>query len=415
MAMKRRDSSRGAGKRRVNRREFMTAASATAFSVTLMKPELVRGTAANSKIKLAMIGCGGRGAWITDLFLKHGGYELVGGHDYFQERLDNLGSKFNVPASRLFAGLSGYKRLLDLKPEAVAIESPPYFHPEQTKAATDAGTHIYLAKPAAVDVWGCGVIDECAKKSSADKRAFLVDFQTRTDPLYQEAVRRSQAGEIGRIVCGESTYIAGSPFGRVGELLRASPHNPEVRLRAWGLDRELSGDIITEQNIHTLDVATWMLDAAPLRAYGTGGRRGRDVGTCWDHFSVIFWFPNDVLVTFASKQFGHGWDDIMCRMYGTEGTVDTHYSGAVSIKGKKPYEGGVAENMYREGAVRNISTFYDDVTKGRFENPTAAPSVRSNLTTILGRMAAYERREVGWEEMMKSGEKWEADLKGLKD
>jgi predicted dehydrogenase len=393
----------------------MTAAGATAFSFTLLEPRHVRGTAANSKIKLGMIGCGGRGAWITDLFLKHGGYEIVGAHDYFQDRLDSFGKRFNVSADRMFAGLSGYKRVMDLKPEAVAIESPPYFHPEQTQAATDAGAHIYLAKPAAVDVWGCGVIDACAKKSKANKRAFLVDFQTRTDPFYQEAIRRTQAGEIGRIVCGESTYIAGSPFERVGEQLRASPDDPEVRLRAWGLDRVLSGDIITEQNIHTLDVATWVLDAAPVRAYGTGGRGGRDVGTCWDHFSVIFWFPKDVLVTFASKQFGHGWDDIMCRMYGTDGTVDTHYSGQVSIKGKKPYTGGVAENMYREGAVRNIATFYDDVTQGRFENPTAAPSIRSNLTTILGRMAAYNRREVTWDEMMKSGERWEADLKGLKD
>ena len=70
--------------------------------------------------------------------------------------------------------------------------------------------------------------------------------------------------------------------------------------------------------------------------------------------------------------------------------------------------------MYEEGAVSNIATFYDDVTQSRFSNPTTAPSVRSNLTTILGRTAAYEHAEVTWEELMKSKERLDPKLHGLK-
>jgi predicted dehydrogenase len=296
----------------------------------------------------------------------------------------------------------------------MVIESPPYFHPEQAAAAVESGVHVFLAKPIAVDVPGCRSVETSGKKATEKKLCFLVDFQTRTDPLYQEAVTRAQRGDIGRIVCGEATYIANIPWERQIPLLEADPTDPERQLRAWGLSRALSGDVITEQNIHSIDVATWILDQAPVRAWGTGGQKGRTAGDCWDHFSVIFTFPKDVIVSFCSKQFGAGWDDILCRMYGTEGTIDTHYFGDVSIQGKFPYNGGKTQDLYRSGAVRNIATFYESLTRGDYSNPTVAPSVRSNLTTILGRTAAYRRQEVTWNEMMKSTERFEPNLKGLK-
>jgi predicted dehydrogenase len=392
----------------------MAGAGSAALSFTVMKPELVRGTQANSKITLGMLGCGGRGTWIADLFLKHGGYQITAAMDYFADRVNAFGDKFNVEPARRYTGLMGYRRLLEKKVDAVVIESPPYFHPEQAAAGVEAGAHVYLAKPIAVDVPGCRTVEESGKKATEKKLCFLVDFQTRTDPLYQEAVGRAQKGDIGKIVCGEATYIADIPWKQQIPELEADPTNPERQLRAWGLIRALSGDVITEQNIHSIDVATWILDAHPLRAYGTGGQKGRTVGDCWDHFSVIFTFPDEVIVSFCSKQLGAGWDDILCRMYGTEGTIDTHYFADVSIRGKVPFPGGKVDNLYPNGAIRNIAAFYENVTKGEFSNPTVAPSVRSNLTTILGRTAAYRHAEVTWEEMAKSTERFEPKLHGAK-
>jgi predicted dehydrogenase len=380
-----------------------------------MRPELVRGSQANSKISLGLLGCGGRGTWIADLFRKHGGYEIAAAMDYFPDRVNAFGEKFNLPPTRRYTGLMGYRRLLESKVDAVAIESPPYFHPEQAAAAVDAGVHVYLAKPMGVDVPACRSIEASARKAAEKKLAYLIDFQTRTDPFFQEAVRRVQAGDIGRIINGEATYIAGSPWLRHLEELKLNPADPERRLRGWGMSRALSGDIITEQNIHSIDVMTWILDQHPLRALGTGGLKSRNLGDCWDHFSVIFWFPEDVIVTFSSKQYGTGWDDILCRMYGTAGTVDTHYAGEVSIKGATPYAGGRDGTLYMTGAIRNISTFYDDITQGRFEHPTVPPAVRSNLTTILGRMAAYKLAEVSWDEMLRSEERFDPALTGLKE
>ena len=398
--------------RKHTRRQFIAAAAA---APVIMQAGTVRGFQANSKINFGLIGCGGRGSWIADLFLKHGGYNLVAAADFFQDRVDQVGDKFQVPADRRFTGLAGYKRLLDTKPDAIAIESPPFFHPGQAAAGIDAGVHVYLAKPIAVDVPGCQTVAETGKKATENKRVLLVDFQTRTDPLYREAVKRAQYGDIGRIICGEATYLCGPTWGQHAEYLKPDPTKLENQLRGWGLIRALSGDVITEQNIHSLDVATWILDAQPVKAAGTGGQKARTAGDCWDHFSVTYTFPNDVLVTFMSKQLGFGWDDICCRMYGTEGTIDTHYFADVSIRGKMPFKGGRVDNLYPNGAIANIATFYENVTKGEYSSATVPPSVRSNLTTILGRIAAYRHGEATWDEMIKANERLEPLPKGLSD
>jgi predicted dehydrogenase len=396
-----------------SRRQFLTTAAAIGAPL-LVAPRVARGSQANSRLTLGLIGCGGRGKFMAELFQEHGGYEIRTAADYFEDRVDELGGKFAIPAERRHTGLQGHRRLLESDVDAVVIESPPYFHPGQAKDAVDAGKHVYLAKPVAVDVPGCRTVEESGRQATEKQRCFLVDFQTRTDPLYREAVKRAQYGDIGRIVCGEATYICGPTWGEQAKWLEENPDDPEMRLRAWGLDRALSGDVITEQNIHSLDVACWVLDAAPVHAVGTGGQKARTAGNCWDHFSVSFTFPGEVLVTFCSKQLGAGWDDICCRMYGTEGTLDTHYFADVSIRGALPYRGGTVENLYRNGAARNVAAFHDSITGGDWSNPTVAPSVRSNLTTILGRTAAWRRDRVSWDEMMSANETLEADLTGLR-
>lgn len=398
----------------ITRRKFI--AGATALSFTVVKPQLVRGTRANSKINLGLIGCGGRGIWIAALFQKHGGYNLIAGADYFQDRVDNLANRCKVPQNHLYTGLSGYRKLLK-EVDAVAIESPPYFHPEQAAAAVDAGCHVYVAKPIAVDAPGCLSIGESGRKASRKKRAFLVDFQTRADKFYCEALKRVRDGALGEFVFGESTYHAGDPFKRMYESWRADPNGSENRLRSWGLDRIISGDIITEQNIHTLDVASWIMGRDPLWAVGSGGRTVRPVGTCWDHFTILFQYPNNIGITFSSRQFeGHGTqpEGIRNRMFGSKGVLETQYGGQVIIRGEKFYRGGKSPGIYQEGAVANIATFYDDITKGRFDNPTVAESVRSNLVTVLGRTAAYRGTKVTWNQMLSANEKLDANLKGLK-
>ncbi len=395
---------------RIKRRAFVKGTAGAALALAVTRPDQVIGAPANSKINLGVVGCGGRGFWIAKLFQEQGGYNLMAAGDYFPEQAGRMG-ELGVPEANQFSGLDCAKKMIDKCKDldAVAIISPPCFHPEQTADAVDAGKHVYLAKPIAVDVPGCRSIADSGKKATQNKLVCLVDFQTRANEFYKEAVQRVHNGQIGDIVCGEAEYQA----GRLGK--RGDDQTPEGRLRNWVFMKDLSGDIITEQNIHALDVASWIMDAAPVSAVGTGGRKARvDVGDCWDHFSVIFEYPGEKIITFNSTQFAKGWDDIGCRVYGAKGTIDTHYGGIVMIRGDESYKGGRTGNIYAEGAIHNIADFHRCVTEGDYANLTVAPSVRSNLTTILGRTAAYTGKKVTWDEVMQANEPMRLNLKGLK-
>ena len=394
--------------RSLPRRKFLkhTAATGVLTATTAL------GAHANSKIQLGLVGCGQRGVWLADLFKASGHFEIIGVADYFKDRTDAAVTKLGVPAKSAFTGLDAYKKMIAAgNMDAIAIVSPPYFHPQQAAAAVEAGLHTWVAKPVAVDVPGCQSIEASGRKASQNSRVFLVDFQTRADPYFQEAVKRVHAGAIGDFAFGESYYHA----GRLQK--QAEPGNPEATLRNWVFDKKLSGDIITEQNIHTLDVMSWIMNTPPVRATGTGGRKVRvDVGDCWDHFVLSFEYPNNVGITFSSRQFdAHGSvpDGIVNRMFGTRGVLETKYGGNVMIRGDAYYRGGKSPRIYEDGVKANIETFYEAIITNNFSNTTVAPSVQSNLVTILGRTAAYSGQTVTWDDLLKETKREEADLSGL--
>ena len=399
------------------RRKFISTTGAAAIgAITVANPLSVVGSVANSKIRIGIIGCGGRGTWIAKLFKNHGGYEVVAGADYFQDKVDAFGTQLSVPENKLFTGLSAYKKLIDSGVDAVAIESPPWFHPGQAAAAVDAGIHVYLAKPAAVDVPGCNSIEESGLKATKKNLCFLIDFQTRANDYFIEALRRVHKGDIGEFAFGEASYHAGFPFARQNEILKSDPQNAENQLRAWGISRELSGDIITEQNIHTLDVMSWIMNSKPVSAYGSCGHNVRDdIGTCSDHFALVFKYPKNVAITFSSRQYeSASAGGIKNRMFGSKGTLETEYGGQVRILGENAYPGGETGPIYQQGAEKNIADFYNNINSGNYKNTTLQPGVTSNLVTILGRNAAYTNKEVSWEDLIRSEEKLMPNLKGLK-
>jgi predicted dehydrogenase len=389
------------------RRAFLAGtASATLFAA--LKPSLVFGAEANAKIELGLIGCGGRGKWIADLFAESGLYKFVACADYFQDRVDAVGEKHQIGQARRHTGLSGYKRLLDSKLDAVVIETPPYFHPQQAADAVDAGKHVYLAKPIAVDAPGCLAIADAGKRATLKKQVFLVDFQTRANEHYREALRRVRAGEIGKIVMGEAHY----PWRGGGR--GTPPATPEEQLRSWYYVLPISGDFIVEQSIHSLDVATWIMDADPIRARGTGGQKLRPKGSIWDHFAVTYWFPNDVVLSFTCIQsIPEMKDEITARVYGSDGYIQTDYYSDVMVRGKDYYKGSNPD-LYTSGTKVNIREFHQCITSGQHDNPTVAASVRSNLTAVLGREAAYRQGEISLADLIKQGRELKPNLSGLK-
>lgn len=392
----------------IPRRAFL-ASAVTATAITVLKPSLVFGTEANAVLEIGLIGCGGRGSWIAKLFADSSKYRLVACADYFQDKTDAVGEKYNIDRSRRYTGLAGYKRLLEGKLDAVVIETPPYFHPQQAADAVDAGKHVYLAKPIAVDAPGCQTIAAAGRRATERKQVFLVDFQTRADAHFRDAVGQVHKGAMGPLVMAEAWY----PWSGGGR--GAPPTTPEEQLRNWYYVLPLSGDFIVEQSIHSLDLVTWIINADPLRARGTGGHKVRPANSIYDHFALIYEFPDDLVLSFSCIQsIPMVKDEIRARVFGANGFIDADYYTGVTMRGPETAVRGTVGDLYSSGTVVNINEFHEAVTKGDCSNPTVAPSVRSNLTAILGREAAYRRKELTLAALLKQGKKLEPNLKGLK-
>jgi predicted dehydrogenase len=338
---------------------------------------------------------------------------LAGLADYFQDNADVFGVKFGIVPGRRFTGLDGYKKLLaDPAIDAVAIHSPPCFHAEQLIAAVEAGKHVIVAKPVAIDVPGCDRVREAVKKAADKGIVVFVDVQSRGDPLFQEGIRRMHEGAIGEFTFGLCDYEADTiPLKTPGD-------TPEARLRNWVHYKNLGGDIITEQNIHAVDIMSWAL-GQPLRATGTNGRKAVTfTGDTADHYSVNFEFKGGSM-NFMSRQYTVGGMQFTCanKFYGSKGVFMTDFGGRVMIRaGKEGYwAGGVTTDLYRQGSVHNVRKFYEQATTGKPEgNATVEPAIQTVLLTLLGQMAAEEKRTVMFDELVKAAKVVAPDLSGLK-
>ncbi len=379
-------------KSKLGRREFIgTAAAAATF--TILKPQLVRGTAANSAVRVGLLGCGGRGtADATDL-VESAGARVVALADLFKDQLDAAEMGFNelgqkkgyasIDRSQLFLGPKAYQEIVNSKEvDAVVITTPPYFHPEHLEAAVEAGKHIYCEKPVAVDVPGAKRVIHAGEKAHG-RLSLDVGFQIRNAPPFVELTKRIHDGALGKITCGQAYYYT-SAIDRP-PWPNASP--AERRLRNWVYDRVLSGDILVEQNIHVIDVCNWVLQGHPLKATAAGGRKGRsDSGDCWSHFVVGYTYPDDVHVSFNSTQFEKGWWDVCERFFGGKGVSEAHYSAPVKIYGDEPWdwqagaepkEGGqfsttgTFKGALDEADPEKHKAFIQSITSGNFHNQAA--------------------------------------------
>jgi myo-inositol 2-dehydrogenase/D-chiro-inositol 1-dehydrogenase len=398
-----------------NRREFL-GRSAAAASVSLLaagaagaeepKPE-------GRKIKLGWVGGGGRGLWLAKLFKQHGGYEFAAVADYFQPVADAAGNALDVPADKRFSGLSGYQKVIASGVEAIALEVPPYFFPEQAKAAVDAGLHVYMAKPVAVDVPGCLAIEAAGKLATEKKRCFLVDYQMPTDPVNIEVYNRIRDGGLGKLTWMQTLGYSG------GFSDPPKTANIESRLRGlvWVNDIALGGDNVVNYDIHAVDVAVWVAGGRPTAAAGSSRVCRPDPhGDARDVCSVVYEFADGLVYNHAGQALRNNSDGaLLCQVYGDTANAQLNYWGKAFLRGgPKHFGGGPVENLYEAGAKRNIATFHDSVLGGRFDNPTVRRSVDGCLTCILGREAAARHTRMTMDELIKENRRLEVDLSGLK-
>jgi predicted dehydrogenase len=431
---------------KLGRRQFLGAAGTAGFMI--IKPQLVRGTSANSAIRLGLLGCGRRGTTVATSFAKNTQVRVVALADLFSDQLQKAKQHFDALALNqgyagidpklLFRGPRAYESLAKCSDvDAVQISTPGIFHPTHLETSVDAGKHIYCEKPVAVDVTGCKRVIQIGKKVH-NRLSLDVGFQCRNAPPLAELARRVQSGALGKIACGAAYYQSTSAF--YPSYPRASPLERRVRTFLW--DRVISGDIILDQNIHLVDLCNWMLGGHPLKAMGTGGRRVReDSGDCWDHFDVTFTYADDVHVNLNSFQGGKALSDVSIRLFGGQGVAELHYKGVVGIYGRNhwEWEGSVGPvpprrghaNIYAadyDASADNVAGIFHDalehadpekeksfiasITSGNFHNQ-AAEGAETALSTILGRQAAYEGREMTWDELLASNQSYDSQLERM--
>jgi len=408
--------------RSLTRRGFVEQSAAAAIPLLAAAPSALaqegRSAAASPapvqrKLRIGIVGLGGRGSWIANLFKENPGYEIAAVADYFEDTSHRVGDRLGVPAGKQYSGLSGYKRALDSGIEALVLEGIPYFYPEQAAAAIDAGCHVYMAKPFAVDVPGVFAMQALAKKATEKKLCLRVDYQLPMDAANQEVRQRVMDGGLG----GLAHIYSGGTCGQLPD----PPVGPTIEnlfKRAWYSHIALSGDLLLLYDIHIIDGVTWVLGQRAAAASGSarivrpdphGDRTdcGGVVfelpdGTCWTHHTQLL-KNNAVMYNLAA--------DLM----GLEATAHIAYTGQVFIRGgSKHYSGAAAGGIYEDGARANIAEFYRCVTQGEFDNATAHRSVDCTLTGILGREAMLRKKWLTMDELIKEGKTREVNLRGLK-
>lgn len=365
------------------------------------------------KIKLGVVGNGGRGSWLAGLFKEHGGYEMHAVADYFQHVADSCGDALGVDKSRRFSGLSGYKKVIESGVEAIAVETPPYFISGIAAAGVEAGLHVYMAKPVAIDVPGCLRIGAAGKQATEKKRVFLVDYQISTDPnnikVYQ-AVREGKAGKLARLM---TTGISG---GR-NDPPKTATIESRLQNLLWDNDVVLGGGLNVSFDIHAIDAAIWLIGQRPVAAMGYSNICRPDPhGDCCDVASVVFEYADGLIHEHFSQHLpNHTQGELSCKAYSynARAFVDYWNDALFQIRGVKPL-GGPVTDLYTAGAKRNIDAFYQAIIAGNYENATAPRAVDGTLTAILGREAAVRHGRLTMEELLKENKRLEPDLTGLK-
>ena len=364
---------------------LQTTAAATAFSI--VAPQSVRGSQANSKISVGLIGSGNRGSYDAGIVHADPRAQITALNDMFDDRIEMAKQKIKVANPRVYKDFEKLLAAPDI--DAVVIATPPFEHPRMLEAAVQAKKHIYCEKPMGVDFEGCKRVIAAARKCDP-KKNISVGFQQRYGPVYLEAYKRLKAGDIGELATARGFWISSDPFQR-------RPYDdPKIeKLRNWFCYREYSGDFIVEQDCHNFDVLHWFLGARPESVVGYGGRKVRTSMEILDHLSLTFRFPNGIHVNFEANQMTpRGWSKIGEEFSGTKGVLETSRARMVHVKGLGPDNREQIDSK-RDITFDGIEAFLQRVQSGDIEN-VAERSAISTLFAILGRTAIYNNREVTW-------------------
>lgn len=382
-----------------------TTSTATATSETTTALNV----AGTDVLKIGVIGCGGRGQYDTgNCLAADPGVQLVAMADAFQDRLDAAATalkakypnQFKVTPEKSFVGLDAFQKLLQTDVDLVILTTPPGFRPYQFKAAVEAGKHVFMEKPVAVDPTGARIVIDAAKVADLKNLKVVAGTQARRMTHRMELMKRIRDGQIGDIVSGQCVRLGDGMLDWGQKERTPGMSDAEWQIRRWLFMTWLSGDFIAEMHVHELDIINWMLgDQLPLKCMGLGGREVRKdpmYGNAFDHFSVDYEYPNGVRVAYTGCQINGVSSKMYERIRGTKGTAYTDWSQSY-IEGEKPFKyTGPESNPVIQQHKDHIQAIRTNTKLNEAER-----IANSSLVAIMGRMSAYTGRELQWSWLMK--------------
>ncbi len=390
-----------------SRRQFLkhSAALATAATAGSMVIPSNAHAAGSDRIKIGLIGCGGRGTEAAGNAMNAGrDVQLVALADLFAERLaasrDQLlkatPEQCDLPPDRCFTGFDAYEKVIASGVDAVLIAPTSHFAPRIVQAAIAAGKHVFCEKPHGIDVPGLKLMMAACEEARSRGLSMVSGLCWRYDPGVRETMKRVHDGAIGQIVAIQENYVS-QPY--IVRDRRPSQSELEYQLWNWYHFNWLSGDQTAQQIVHSLDKASWAFgDRPPLRAWGMGGRQTclePRFGDQLDHQAVVFEYPEGVRVFGYTRDQEGCYSDTSDYLIGTKGRCDV-LKHTIEGQTNWVYQGPKA-NMYD---VEHQEMFAA-IRAGKPLNNGNYMCLSSALG-IMAQIACYTGTMVTWEELMSS-------------
>lgn len=394
------------------RRDFVKKTTVLAGSV-IAAPLLTKANyfaGADDAIKVALIGCGGRGTGAAAQALStKQNVKLVAMADAFRDRLDDsykeltndestVKARVDVPEERKFVGFDAYKKAIALA-DVVILATPPGLRPIHFEEAVNKNKHIFMEKPVATDPAGVQRVLVAAEEAKKKKLNVVVGLQRHYQNSYRELFKRKDM--IGDIVSASCWWNNDGVWVR--------PRKPgqtemEYQMRNWYYFNWLCGDHITEQHIHNIDVINWFKGAYPVKAQGMGGRQvrnGKEHGEIFDHHYVEFHYADGTIMNSQCRHIKGTMAKVDELLVGTKGKIFAGAANITDLKGKVLYQ------FDRKTENNPYQTEHDElfaaIAKGEYKFADAENGAKSSMTSILGRMATYSGQVITWDKAINSG------------
>jgi predicted dehydrogenase len=381
----------------IPRRDFVSTMALGGLALAAA-PAVLRGQSVPSKIKVALIGCGGRGTGALSQFIAAckilgAQAEVVALADAFEDRAKQLNETYKLPATKVFVGYDAYQKVMATDCAFVLMATPPAFRPVHFAAAVAAGKHCFIEKPVAVDPVGARAIIATGEEAKKKGLAVVAGTQRRHDASYLKNKALIDAGAIGALRGGVVQWNGTVPWIR----RRAKGDtDADYMNRNWLNFTELSGDHIVEQHIHNVDVAIWFLGRTPVSALGFGGRARRETGNMFDFFSVDFDFGDGVRIHSQCRQ--------ITGVTNRVGEFFTGASGSAFGSGKMFGHNQVDIPEIKLESDHSLTQEHVALIRGAYDGKPlndARQIAETNLAVIMGRISAYTGDMVKFDDLLK--------------